>query len=501
MTTTITFSGGTLGAAADWATTHPIVMSGTGAKTIRAANVAGDPYDITLGGVLSGAANVPLTKTGAGTLTLAANNSRAGVTTINDGAISVGTIGNGGVASNLGQAALAATNLVINGGTLRYTGAGSNTDRLFQIGQTAAGGTATLDASGAGALNFTSGGNLTFGTNNQTRTLVLTGSSAANNTLNPGLGNNGSGVTSLVKSGPGTWVLTGAKTFGGSVSIEEGTLSVNSTLAAGGLVVVEDSGTLAGTGTVNKPITLNAGGTISPAGPATGTLVAGSVLWNGGGALAIDVGATSDVLALSGALSKGDAGSYSIAFGDSAPVPGFFYTLATYGSTDFTSDDLGYAGISSYLGVLLVEPTSLRFVAAAGGPGAVYDLWTYLNGLPADQRGFDDNPTGDGTSNGLKFYLGKNPNEASPQGIVATTVNVGGVIYPAVSFDRRENLGGVVGIVIVSPDLGFASDLGSVEVSSDSLGNGMEHVVVRSLVPLSQTPAQFFRVIASLPGE
>jgi hypothetical protein len=143
----------------------------------------------------------------------------------------------------------------------------------------------------------------------------------------------------------------------------------------------------------------------------------------------------------------------------------------------------------------------VRFVAAAGGPGAVYDLWTYLIGLPSDQRGFDDNPSGDGTPNGLKFYLAKDPFVAAPQGIVPTTVQVEGATYPAISFVRREDTGGVVGVVLVAPTLAFAGDLGSAEVSATSQGDGTELVVMRSLTPLSSEPNQFFRVVATLPAE
>ena len=68
--------------------------------------------------------------------------------------VAVGTLANGGAASSLGSSSSAASNLVLNGGTLRYTGAGSSTDRLFTVGANGA----TLDASGTGAVNFTNTG-------------------------------------------------------------------------------------------------------------------------------------------------------------------------------------------------------------------------------------------------------------------------------------------------------------------------------------------------------
>ncbi|MDB5325597.1 MAG: autotransporter-associated beta strand repeat family protein [Phycisphaerales bacterium] len=73
--------------------------------------------------------------------------------------VSVSSLSDGGVASGIGSASNAASNLVINGGTLQYTGAGSSTDRLMTI--TANG--ATLDASGSGAVKFTNTGAIVSG--------------------------------------------------------------------------------------------------------------------------------------------------------------------------------------------------------------------------------------------------------------------------------------------------------------------------------------------------
>ena len=61
------------------------------------------------------------------------------------------TLANGGAASSIGSSSNAASNLYIQGATLKYVGAGASTDRLFTIGS----GGATIDSSGGGALNMT----------------------------------------------------------------------------------------------------------------------------------------------------------------------------------------------------------------------------------------------------------------------------------------------------------------------------------------------------------
>ena len=188
------------------------------------------PGDTTVTGVIA-LGGGSLTKgdfgdVGGGTTSLEGVNTYSGSTTINGGVLSVSHLADGGVASGIGQSSSAASNLFINGGTLRYTGLGGNTDRAFTVGDTA-----TLDASGTvtavdtGVINFTNTDEISFSAFNPT-TLTLAGTNTGANTLAALITDGFAGPTTLVKNGTGTWVLTNANTFSGTVTVNGGRLRV-----------------------------------------------------------------------------------------------------------------------------------------------------------------------------------------------------------------------------------------------------------------------------------
>lgn len=184
-------------------------------------------------------------KSGAGSLTLSSNNSYTGKTSIWGGILEIQSLRDVGAGnSSLGAPADAASGAIAigsrtTGGTLRYTGAGDSSNRVIELAGSTGG--VTLDASGTGALVFTSNLVPTFptnGNNQANKTLTLGGTSTAANTLAGLIPNTtvGSGTNplALTKSGTGRWRLAQtSNTYTGITTISSGVLEVTK-LANGG---------------------------------------------------------------------------------------------------------------------------------------------------------------------------------------------------------------------------------------------------------------------------
>ena len=254
------------------------------------------PVDLTVSAIIANgnATAYGIAKAGAGTMVLSGNNTYTGITTISGGVLSVSNIGNGGVAGNIGQATNGESNINL-GGILQYTGTTASTDRLFRVATNGG----TLDASGSGTINFSNNGSLGMSGSNTARTLTLTGTNTGNNTLAAVIGDNGSGATSLTKSGIGTWVLSGTNTYNGTTTVSAGKLTIDSagtinstsgvSIGAGefnynsstalskAVTFSTTGGTLSGSGTITTAVTVSAGNFLSP-GNSIGTLTFGTGL-------------------------------------------------------------------------------------------------------------------------------------------------------------------------------------------------------------------------------
>lgn len=144
-------------------------------ETIAPTAVVYDvPASLTVSGSAIGGAT-SVNKAGSGTLTMTAANTYTGATVLHDGVLEFSSLKDGGTASAIGSSVEFAQNWIADGGTYRYTGGNTSTNRSMKLSATSTleltKGTVTMngivEGSDASAdFIIDGGGQLTVGTQN-----------------------------------------------------------------------------------------------------------------------------------------------------------------------------------------------------------------------------------------------------------------------------------------------------------------------------------------------
>jgi autotransporter-associated beta strand protein len=234
---------------------------------------------------------------------------------------------------------------------------------------------------------FISGGTLQLGngdTNGSISAINITNNGAlvVNRSDNLTLSSAITGTGGITKNGNGTLILSGACTYTGNNAVNGGALEVDGTLAGSGSVTVASGTVLAGSGTVNGPVTV--AGRLNPGSASTtGTFRAhGGLTLSPGAALTFDLSATdpsnpavNDSVEVLGNLAVNN--NVITVHLSGTPSGGSSYLLFTYSGSLSGSFNPTIAGTHFPMTVDTSTPGSV-YLTVTGGAGA--DLkWNSLS--------------------------------------------------------------------------------------------------------------------------
>ncbi|MEQ1850770.1 MAG: autotransporter-associated beta strand repeat-containing protein [Chthoniobacteraceae bacterium] len=280
-------------------------------------------------------------------------NPSAGTTTINSGTLSFAS------SNALPTGAINIGNATTTAGTLTYTGAGETLPNTINLNSTSA--QAYIIASGTGALTISNPVIAVTGS----KTIILGGTSAANNTINSVIPSAG-GTLSVQKFGSGTWVLspTSSNLWTGSTTISGGTLRVQE--RAGNFAILSSSGpfiftaqsfTNAAAGTLDYLGASGSAGT-EIVGPLTASAGAGTVSVSGtGGGTAVLTFNSLGTRTAGATLDFRPALGGSIRFTAASNTNGILGGFATFNGTEFVAN-VAAGGTLAALTSQIALPTS-----------------------------------------------------------------------------------------------------------------------------------------------
>jgi len=348
---------GTVGVTSTFAADKNIFLSANGGIGTAGTGVT------TINGVIAdklGAVG-KLTKSDTGTLILGGVNTYTGMTAVNNGTLKL-AVGD---------------NRLPTGSLLKLGASGSGT---------VAGTTATFDLDGRSqeikglesAISTVDQTTKNTVTSAGAATLTIGSSSGITTTFGSGALNNRGEITgalAVTKTGDGTQVLGGANTYTGTTRINAGTLAVTGSLLNTGTVLVNDGGSLSGSGSVGA-VTLANGSFLKP-GNSPGTLTAASSIWQAGSTYSWEIdsnaslalaGTNWDLFSVSGALDMS-------ALSSSAQMNLVLNSLSGFDLTSSTRREWVIAKAGSFTGTGLADGTNVTDLfninAAAFNNGAL----------------------------------------------------------------------------------------------------------------------------------
>jgi len=391
----------------------------------------------TFGGTLTngvGTAGIGFQKQGTGAFTLTGNNSYSGATTVNGGSLTItGTNSVGGPVNVNGSAATPAilnlqnsnalgtsvltsanrnsgvqlqggivlpntvtlftSNDGTSGATVPYAVASISGDNVINGNITLrdGGGSSIFQADAGASLKLN--GNVSIITGQGSRGMILQGASTGANEFSGVLSDlSVTSIASIIKNGTGTWTVSGANTYTGVTTVNEGTLLVTGdSPSATGLVTVSAGATLGGNGDFGGPMTVAAGAHHALAVAATsGAQQTRSVL-------SLDLTAVGDILDLTATATPAD-GTYTLVH----------TTNGITGQTGGVLDDT-VVNLTGLTGTVAVVGNDL--VLTVGASGSAFGTWIAgYPSIPVADRDPGDDPDGDGLTNQVEFALGGTPN-------------------------------------------------------------------------------------------
>lgn len=234
--------------------------NGSGALTLNGTVAAGLNFrggnNFIVNGLISGSGGISRTDSGTAFLNNDAN-SFTGDLTISDGAFRAGTVSYNGTNSaigNNGRIVLGQGSTTV--GRFEYSGSTASTDRLILMRNDLAGafGRGIVEVTTAGqTLTFTSGvrANNSAVANLSELTLRGSGNGEIQGVIG-GTAANAATVVSLqvIKTGTGTWTLSGANTYARTTTVTGGILNIRHSSALGAVMSNETVPTAAGAGTI-----------------------------------------------------------------------------------------------------------------------------------------------------------------------------------------------------------------------------------------------------------